>query len=235
MNYKFSLELSVLWTLLIFCLQVVNGIIVQQLSTYVTNLTGQVYTDNLLRVINEVKTVTECSVQCGHTQPCKTFGYNKVDKKCRLHTSSFLETGTPATGWKYHVYGEDVPNCFLNSAKTFCYVFVTEMRNWTEAEAACSQMHGSLVVIDSVEKHDDLNALFPSISSSYIGLSRFYDPSQSEYIWADGTMITYDNWDGACPNYKAGIMCVVRKDISQQWHSVPCDRLYTSLCQISVP
>jgi hypothetical protein len=86
--------------------------------------------------------------------------------------------------------------------------------DWTDSEAAAVALGGHLATIHSQETQNFIFDVFGGYGGAqhllWIGL---YDPTQqidssnpaADYVWVDGSPVTYANWDAGEPNNAGGV------------------------------
>ena len=124
----------------------------------------------------------------------------------------------------YLLCGEDVPG----NPDAF-----DERLPWTEAKARCEGLGFNLISIGSAEED---RFLFESLSAegfedTWLGLND--RSNEGTFVWNDGEVLTYSNWDGGEPNNGSsggedcGIMLMSRGRASR-WDDRPCRRSTTT-------
>lgn len=127
----------------------------------------------------------------------------------------------------YLLCGEDVPG----NPNAF-----DERLPWTEAKARCEGLGFNLISIGSAEED---RFLFESLSAegfedTWLGLND--RSNEGTFVWNDGEVLTYSNWDGGEPNNGSsggedcGIMLMSRGRASR-WDDRPCGRSYHYVCE----
>ncbi|EFK95254.1 protein containing Serine/threonine protein kinase // C-type lectin // C-type lectin, partial [sediment metagenome] len=67
---------------------------------------------------------------------------------------------------------------------------------WREAAARCRRMGGRLAIVQDKDQDEFL----ASISRSHVWLGATDEGQEGKWVWADGSSITYTNWDKGEPN-----------------------------------
>ncbi len=88
------------------------------------------------------------------------------------------------------------------------YMLTSRSGSWSQAEAEAMSLGGSLVSINSAQEQAFLNATFLvdtlAARPVWIGMIRSVlpngSPSNAPFIWADGSDVTYTNWQSGEPN-----------------------------------
>lgn len=117
-----------------------------------------------------------------------------------------------------------------------CYYFSEDFKSWQNAQADCEARHGS----DLATVHDDkINAyLLNDVTAGrggrgqqrWIGLHSLVEHSHFE--WADGSDVSYTNWDTYEPNYiHNGEHCVELLPYSGLWNDNFCNVAHQYVCQ----
>ena len=72
--------------------------------------------------------------------------------------------------------------------------------SWDRARRRCAELGGHLAVVDSKAEDEFL----ASISRSHVWLGATDEETEGEWLWLDGSRLTYSNWDAGEPNNAAG-------------------------------
>ncbi|XP_072000699.1 C-type lectin lectoxin-Thr1-like isoform X2 [Engystomops pustulosus] len=126
-----------------------------------------------------------------------------------------LETmcGTCPSGWK--------------PIGLFCYYISTDSITWYNATDECIRKGSSLVLIKTAEEMDSLTPTLGE-GSYWIGLRRDKDPN--EWVWLDGSMLSFSRWRTDEPNNLGGAEnCVDYWNGS--WNDLTCIRSRRYVCQ----
>nr|XP_020442643.1 CD209 antigen-like protein E [Monopterus albus] len=112
---------------------------------------------------------------------------NLTDERDQLQTSFnrvMENTGTCPNGWRRF-------GCK-------CYYFSTTLGSWPNSKQQCSNQRADLVIINSRQEMEFLNQLGAHLKF-WIGLSQ--TPSQSMWVWTDGTSLGTAHWQNGIPIY----------------------------------
>ena len=96
------------------------------------------------------------------------------------------------------------PDGWIEGVHGYCYNFSSDNLTWPQAKFTCESVGSRLAVINSEAKQQ---ALAPIISHpAWIGLS-FHLIEMTEFLWVDGSRVSYSNWNCGEPNVGAEV-CV---------------------------
>ena len=86
-----------------------------------------------------------------------------------------------------------------------CFKYFTQALSWSNARSHCKTLNGSLVTLDTAEKHKFVtsNVLPAAYGRVWIGLSRNPD-EPLVWKWEDGSLLSFDQWDNGEPNNNDG-------------------------------
>ena len=92
----------------------------------------------------------------------------------------------------------------------------SENLDWFDAQDACLAWGGQLVSIGSQEENDNVLFLRESVgcSEAWIGYNDL--ETEGEFVWSDGSPVTYENWDGDEPN-NCTDCCDSPEDVAEMW------------------
>ena len=92
-----------------------------------------------------------------------------------------------------------------NPANGHKYILL-QASSWSAAEAEAVKLGGHLATIDNQAEQDWVFQTFGTYTSAYrnlwIGLND--KANEGQFIWADGSPVTYANWNGGEPNNSGG-------------------------------
>uniref|UniRef100_A0A914CA21 C-type lectin domain-containing protein n=1 Tax=Acrobeloides nanus TaxID=290746 RepID=A0A914CA21_9BILA len=134
--------------------------------------------------------------------------------------------------WKKHEYAT------YNNLTGKYIVLQKGAENLVAAQDYCQKIGGFLVSIHSEEENkfitDFIRSKFSAGRYAYIGLVR----ANSSWIWEDGTVLTYQNWNPTEPNNVGGFENSVELVATEEhggWNDIPNDRAKTAVCQVQCP
>ena len=121
------------------------------------------------------------------------------------------------------------------------YYVLTSCRSWQAAEDEAAVRGGHLVTIDDAAENDFVESILPWSGGWWIGLSDH--ESEGTWIWRDGQVASYTNWNLPNePNGGGGENCVeiLRANnpsdpYAGEWNDLPCDRCIGAVIEIAAP
>lgn len=120
-------------------------------------------------------------------------------------------------------------NCDLGwvSFGKFCYEFVFNIKNQTEAEADCNQKYAHLASIHS----DDETIFMRKKLLQGMGMWIGGDRKGNSFQWLDWTEFSYTNWDLRQPDgLHSPANCLVMLS-SGKWHDSSCGYKLAYVCK----
>ncbi|XP_063399133.1 collectin-12-like [Mytilus trossulus] len=193
---------------------------------------------------NLVKSMTtetniECFRQCTKLTQCSAMSYNKQNKICymysRLNTYSDV---TAEDGRMYYL--KDVNNCLTEEGYSYkssvmlCIKFYNVKVIYHDAVSTCQSQNTSLVKIDSQEKQNVLYSYLvvdEQFNAGHIYLQGNRVPNTSEWVFDDGTPITYLPWNLGQPEaYDQMYLCALAQD-KGMWHDCVGTQLFGFVCE----
>ena len=110
-----------------------------------------------------------------------------------------------------------------------CFKIFHKSMGWNAAKSFCVALGANLAILNSQAK---VAAVSSKIKYwSWIALHR--DPTDgSKWLWIDGSLTNYTNWDSNQPNNWRGIQdCVATK--FGKWHDIRCNLTFLPICEKS--
>ncbi|XP_012889053.1 PREDICTED: low affinity immunoglobulin epsilon Fc receptor [Dipodomys ordii] len=119
------------------------------------------------------------------------------------------------------------PEGWLNFQQK-CYYFGEGTKRWLQARFACSDLEGRLVSIHSQEEQDFLSKHVSK--DAWIGLQDL--DVEGEFVWMDGSPVSYSNWLQGEPNNAGSDEDCVMMRGSGHWNDAFCrSQLDTWVCE----
>uniref|UniRef100_A0AAQ5Y5D1 C-type lectin domain-containing protein n=1 Tax=Amphiprion ocellaris TaxID=80972 RepID=A0AAQ5Y5D1_AMPOC len=112
------------------------------------------------------------------------------------------------------------------------YHYVSERKNWTEAQSYCREKYKDLVTIERMEDVNILNNILSSYSHpSWIGLhvEKWTWSLADEMFYSDGEA-EFRNWYNGEPNNFAQNEYCTAMWYSEKWNDYPCESTIPSVC-----
>jgi hypothetical protein len=105
------------------------------------------------------------------------------------------------------------------------YFVVPCSNSYFDARLQCSNAGGVLARISNLDENSEAFALIDQSSGAWIGLN---DISQEgQFIWeADGSILTFSNWNPPNPNNDGNEDCVVMGPFVDKWADTPCQGVF---------
>ena len=114
------------------------------------------------------------------------------------------------------------------------YIVCPTKANYLQAVAACSVMDAALATLETQQEAAQLGTLVHSLTeeSVHIGLSD--EETEGEWLWLDGSPLTYDPWSHGEPNdFGLGENCVAMGgQDGENWNDVPCSHPMAFVCEL---
>ncbi|XP_020777868.1 L-selectin-like [Boleophthalmus pectinirostris] len=103
------------------------------------------------------------------------------------------------------------------------YIYDATLRIWSAALAYCRQYYTDLAMIEDSATYDKVVQSRPSVNT-WIGLSR------QAWVWANGSLLTVNNWQGGKPTGNGTQFCVTEEETTHQWKTDVCENLNPFIC-----
>ncbi|XP_071842965.1 perlucin-like isoform X2 [Apostichopus japonicus] len=105
---------------------------------------------------------------------------------------------------------------------------------WSDAVDRCRQLfnNGHLVHIDNEEENNEVNAIRyqANISNANIWIGIHDSEKEGEWIYEDGSPLTYHNWEEGQPNDLRGQDCAVTKN-NGLYSDIKCTKSHYFCCE----
>ena len=110
-----------------------------------------------------------------------------------------------------------------------CYEesLATDTRDWNDALLNCSNTNRRLARVVNEEMSEEIERITQDTDEHWIGLSR--QDSNSDFIWSDGTNVSYTRWSSDHPI--DGLNCVSVRGNSTEWYSRSCSEVKPYICE----
>ncbi len=82
------------------------------------------------------------------------------------------------------------------------YQVFTDVMTWKEAKAQCEKLGGRLAIVTSQEDNDQLTKLVKEAGLNEAWLGATDEVKEGEWVWVDGSPMTFKNWGPGQPNNK---------------------------------
>ncbi|XP_053089601.1 lactose-binding lectin l-2-like [Pangasianodon hypophthalmus] len=115
-----------------------------------------------------------------------------------------------------------------------CFMYVAQHMNWISAEVNhCLDLGANLVSIHSEDEYQVVKALIrahdPNENPTWIGLNNCM--KKHNWLWSDGTKVTFTKWNPDEPNFKNSECCVhINFSVFMNWNDIPCVDKYPFVC-----
>ncbi|XP_041377129.1 macrophage mannose receptor 1-like [Gigantopelta aegis] len=194
--------------------------------------------DNVISSLSDVTTQLACAWECQQKRNCVSFSYND-DHTCRLHSLKFANNSSylPSSGWRYyylnpgHCPVED--GYILIDKLNLCFKVSTTMKLFDEARDICSESGARLIVLDTEEKNTAVSSYIREnigVHVYFIGLTD--KVTEGEYVWEDGTIAGFMNWDIYEPSNIEGVEdCVLLIPEQGKWNDCTCSAWSEYICE----
>ncbi|XP_070537663.1 low affinity immunoglobulin epsilon Fc receptor-like [Ptychodera flava] len=115
------------------------------------------------------------------------------------------------------------PFGWVNFGESCYYVYDYPLYSYEEAEIVCTGMGSTLVNVNDADENLFLKAFTLNQYHIWIGL-------QSEFIWADRSLLTYSNWMSGDTSQK--IKCVhLYSNQHGKWRDIACSNRFGFICE----
>ncbi|CAM9994962.1 unnamed protein product, partial [Heterosigma akashiwo] len=110
-----------------------------------------------------------------------------------------------------------------------CYYYNEDSLSRDDAQTACEALGGMLASIDSSDVDSEVLDLTGGMTV-WIGLND--ESTEGTYMWADGTSVSYTNWNSGEPNDYGDSEDCVEMTSSGGWNDNSCSNTQASVCEI---
>ena len=103
---------------------------------------------------------------------------------------------------------------------------------WNAAKSFCVELGTTLAILNS---QANVEAVASKIKVDWAWIALHRDPkNDSRWLWIDGTLTNYTNWDSNQPNNGVGGTedCVAIM-AGRKWHDWPCKTSFRPICEIN--
>lgn len=183
-----------------------------------------------------------CTTSCSENLRCVSFFYNLETMECVMHSKEFHSTFTlpsnSGKGWRYYVAQDVTGRCpqswIYYRPLQFCYnIDSISSIDFPEIKEECKGKGGKLAAIESREKQDYFNHFLAGrpINRFCIAGER-NPPSPDNWVFDDGTSLTYFNWYTDQPNsaYQKCISVKATRLMGDAWFDCACVFTSTTSC-----
>ena len=102
---------------------------------------------------------------------------------------------------------------------------------WNTAKSFCVALGTKLAILNSQAKEVAVSSQIKT-KEAWIGLYR--DPKNaSRWLWIDGSLANYTNWDSDQPDNPGGPENCVATKAGKKWHDWACITSFHPICEIS--
>ncbi|KAB5579037.1 hypothetical protein PHYPO_G00190080 [Pangasianodon hypophthalmus] len=114
-----------------------------------------------------------------------------------------------------------------------CFTYQASSMDWISAEKYCLNLNAHLVSMRNENEYQLVKALIrahdPQEKPTWIGLSGCQ--KRNNWLWSDGTKLTFTKWNPTEPNFKNEECCVlINFDGRKDWVDAPCEWTYHFVC-----
>eukprot|EP01038_Epipyxis_sp_PR26KG_P011207 gene11207-15032_t len=139
---------------------------------------------------------------------------------------------------KSATFGSCSGSFVYQSSTGYCYMYVSTLMTWGAAQSNCESYSADLATVSSSTE----NTILQSYGSVlWIGFnSKYYTGTSSthsdQFVWVDGSSITYTNWDSGEPNNYGAYSSVneefcTKINSTREWYGENCWLQYNFICE----
>jgi len=129
--------------------------------------------------------------------------------------------------------GEDC-SCNVEFYDGRSYLFCEDPLSWDDAQAFCEDYGHSLSVLSDADEEEWVNEVADSYSTQKWWFGFNDQDTEGDWVWVDGSDVTYTNWAGREPNNVGrGEDCAQlnRYHPDLGWNDEPCSRAFRYVCE----
>ncbi|MFK7926547.1 MAG: MopE-related protein [Myxococcota bacterium] len=114
------------------------------------------------------------------------------------------------------------------------YLFCNYQQPWAGAQSACNSWNYDLLTVDSFDEDEFAQTWLRNVNSSTPWWMGFNDRSrEGDWVWEDGTAVTYTNWETGEPNDQGGEDCgQLNFFLNGAWNDQACSLRYPFICEL---
>lgn len=154
-----------------------------------------------------------CQGDCNDTEPAAFAGAEEIcdgiDNDCNTAVDEF-------------------PECF-GCVTSGDHLWCTSAVPWASAQQACDTLGAHLVSIADATENSTVASVAGG-NSAWIG---FHDlDEEGTFVWEDGSLVTYTNWNSGEPNDAGGEDCTqINYGTTGGWNDFPCSASQPFVCE----
>lgn len=209
-------------------------------GTTISSMANSHSQENLLQIYHNIKSKSECSLQCLSDKWCKLAYFHETDKVCQTHFSIMpIDSLTTHPGGIFFMM-ECNDRCPENigyipkPSLSMCYKISSKQKTWQDARNACIADGGDLVKVDSFKKHEFFKNIFVGNDDYFIGGSA--EVVEGSWKWVDGVPTSggYEAWGANEPNSIGGPQNCLALYYGKgyDWIDATCSWTWRYICQI---
>ncbi|CAD5117473.1 DgyrCDS6238 [Dimorphilus gyrociliatus] len=222
-------------------------------DTIISNRTDIAMANSEKRAVNASSCASFClnvypdcraSSYTAETSTCKMFTYAKVEKDLVVEIGTeYLVVGKGALepdGVKPNLANSSIDGNYTcrsgwKQFGSYCYQYVRQPAIFTVADFKCQHFGGDLVSIHSRKENEFVVNLITAGPKIYTGLLKESGVSAVQnFLWTDGSKVTYYNWEHGEPNnVPAPANCVhIQRGIKEhKWQDSSCYEEVPYVCK----
>jgi len=114
-------------------------------------------------------------------------------------------------------------------------VYIDKKRRWVDAKSLCHQDGGDLASIRNAREWQFVKGILANTSSgvTHVWLGANDEKKEGNWVWTDGSSVTYSDWDSSQPNGGTRENCLYAfSGYNWQWFDGGCTWTYYAVCKI---